>query len=101
MNPNLQHFLLEYQFAMYNNNEQKIRSAITNFQSKIPTNIPIDKLDIFEEHFENALGTFALVKKLQNTEKEYNLYAKDYRDLHYSVRKKHKKIRTIKKKIEK
>ncbi len=101
MNPKLQHCLQEYKFTMYNNDEQKIRSAITNFQSKIPTDIPVDKLDIFEEHFENALGTFALVKKLQKTEKEYDLYTKDYRDLHYSVRKKQKKIRTIEKKIQK
>ena len=101
MNPKLQHCLQEYKFAMYNNDEQKIKSAITNFQSKVPTDIPLDKLDIFEEHFENALGTFSLVKKLQKTEKEYNLYTKDYRDLHYSVRKKQKKIRTIEKKIQK
>jgi len=58
-------------------------------------------LDIFEEHFENALGTFALVKKLQKTEKEYDLFAKDYRDLHFSVRKKEKKIRKIDKRIKK
>ena len=101
MNPKLQHCLQEYKFAMYNNDEQKIKLAITNFQSKVPTDIPLDKLDIFEEHFENALDTFSLVKKLQKTEKEYNLYAKDYRDLHYSVRKKQKKIRTIEKKIQK
>ena len=101
MNPKLQHCLQEYKFATYNNEEQRIINAITNFQSKVPTDIPVDKLDIFEEHFENALGTFALVKKLQKTEKEYELYAKDYRDLHYSVRKKQKKIRTIVKKIEK
>ncbi len=101
MNPKLQHCLQEYKFAMYNNDEQKIKSAITNFQSKVPTDIPLDKLDIFEEHFENALDTFSLVKKLQKTEKEYNLYAKDYRDLHYSVRKKQKKLRTIEKKIQK
>ena len=101
MNPKLQHCLQEYKFDMYLNEEQKIKTAITNFQSKIPTNIPVDKLDIFEEHFENALGTFALVKKLKKTEKEYNSYAKDYRDLHYSVRKKQKKIRTINKKIQK
>jgi len=101
MNPKLQHCLQEYKFAMYDNEEQRIRNAITSFQSKIPTNIPVDKLDIFEEHFENALGTFALVEKLQNTEKEYNLYTEDYRDLHYSVRKKQKKIRTIEKKIQK
>ena len=101
MNPKLQHCLQEYKFAMYNNDEQKIKSAITNFQSKVPNDIPLDKLDIFEEHFENALDTFSLVKKLQKTEKEYNLYAKDYRDLHYSVRKKQKKIRTIEKKIQK
>ncbi len=101
MNPKLQQCLQEYKFAIYNNDEQKIKFAITNFQSKIPSDIPIDKLDIFEEHFENALGTFALVKKLQKTENEYNLYAKDYRDFHYIVRKKQKKIRTIEKKIQK
>jgi DNA repair ATPase RecN len=61
----------------------------------------MDKLDIFEEHFDNALGTFAIVKKLQKTEEEYELFTKDYRDLHFSVRKIEKKIRKIGKKIEK
>ncbi len=57
-------------------------------------------MDIFEEHFENAIGTFALVKKLQKTENEYNLFVKDYRDLHYSARKREKKIRKIENRIE-
>ena len=58
-------------------------------------------MDIFEEHFDNALGTFALVKKLQKTEKEYNLFIQDYRDLHFGVRKKQKKIRKLSERIEK
>jgi len=101
MNPKLQQCLQEYKFVTYNNEEQRITNAIKDFQLLVPTDIPVDKLDIFEEHFENALGTFALVKKLQKTEKEYNSFAKNYRDLHYSVRKKQKKIRTIEKKIKK
>jgi len=100
MNPKLQHCLQEYKFAIYNNEEQKIRAAITNFQKLVPSNLPNDKLDIFDEHFENALGTFALVKKLQKTEKEYNLFVKDYRDLHYGSRKREKKIRKIENRIE-
>ena len=55
---------------------QKIKTAIADFQKFVPSNLPNDKLDIFEEHFENALGTFALVQKLQKTEEEYNLFAK-------------------------
>ncbi len=101
MNPKLQICLQEYKFDIYNNEEQKIRAAITDFQQLVPSNLPNDKLDIFEEHFENALGTFALVKKLQKTEEEYNLFAKDYRELHFSSRKKEKKIRKIKNRIEK
>ena len=81
--------------------KQKIRAAITNFQQLVPSNLPNDKLDIFEEHFENAFGTFALVKKLQKTEEEYNLFVKDYRDLHYDARKREKKIRKIESRIEK
>jgi len=101
MNPKLQNCLQEYKFDIYNNEEQKIISAITGFQQLVPSNLPGDKLDIFEEHFENALGTFALVKKLQKTEEEYNLFAEDYRDFHFSVRKKEKRIRKIDKRIEK
>ena len=101
MNPKLQNCLQEYKFDIYNNEEQKITAAITSFQQLVPPDLPGDKLDIFEEHFENALGTFALVKKLQKTEKEYNLFAEDYRDLHFSVRKKEKKIRKIDKRIKK
>ena len=101
MNPKLQNCLQEYKFDIYNNEEQKIIAAITGFQQLVPSNLPGDKLDIFEEHFENALGTFALVKKLQKTEEEYNLFAEDYRDFHFSMRKKEKKIRKIDKRIEK
>ena len=101
MNPKLQNCLQEYKFDIYNNEEQKIIAAITGFQQLVPFNLPGDKLDIFEEHFENALGTFALVKKLQKTEEEYNLFAEDYRDFHFSVRKKEKRIRKIDKRIEK
>ena len=101
MNPKLQNCLQEYKFDIYNNEEQKIITAITGFQQLVPSNLPGDKLDIFEEHFENALGTFALVKKLQKTEEEYDLFAKEYRGLHFSVRKKEKKIRKIDKRIKK
>ncbi len=101
MNPKLQHCLQEYKFAIYNNDEQKITTAIKSFEQLVPSDLPNDKLDIFEEHFENALGTFALVKKLQKTEEDYNLFAEDYRDLHFNVRKKQKKIRKIDDKIEK
>ncbi len=101
MNPKLQHCLQKYKFDIYNNDEQKLRAAITSFQKQVPSNLPNDKLDIFEEHFENALGTFALVKKLQKTAKEYELFAEDYRDLHFSVRKKQKKIRKLDDKIAK
>ncbi len=101
MNPKLQHCLQEYKFDIYNNDEQKIIAAIKSFEQLVPSDLPNDKLDIFEEHFENALGTFALVKKLQKTEEDYNLFAEDYRDLHFNVRKKQKKIRKIELKIEK
>ena len=101
MNPKLQHCLQEYKFAIYDNEEQRITNAIKDMQKLTPTNLPIDKLDIFEEHFDNALGTFAIVKKLQKTEEEYQLFTKDYRDLHFSVRKIEKKIRKIDEKIKK
>jgi len=101
VNPKLQNCLQEYKFDIYNNEEQKIMAAIIGFQQLVPSNLPSDKLDIFEEHFENALGTFSIVKKLQKAEEEYNLFTKDYRDLHYSVRKKEKKIRKIDKRIKK
>ena len=101
MNPKLQHCLQEYKFDIYKNDEQKITAAIKSFEQLVPSDLPNDKLDIFEEHFESALGTFALVKKLQKTEEDYNLFAEDYRDLHFNVRKKQKKIRKIELKIEK
>ena len=76
MNPKLQYCLQEYKFAIYNTEEQRITSAIKNMQKLTPANLPMDKLDIFEEHFDNALGTFAIVKKLQKTEEEYELFTK-------------------------
>ena len=101
MNPKLQYCLQEYKFAIYNNEEQTITNAIKNMQKLTPANLPVDKLDIFEEHFDNALGTFAIVKKLQKTEQEYELFAKDYKDLHFDVRKIQKKVRKIDQKIKK
>ena len=101
MNPKLQYCLQEYKFAIYNNEEQTITNAIKNMQKLTPANLPMDKLDIFEEHFDNALGTFAIVKKLQKTEEEYELFTKDYKDLHFNVRKIEKKIRKIDQKIKK
>ncbi len=65
MNPKLQYCLQEYKFAIYNTEEQRITNAIKDMQKLTPTNLPMDKLDIFEEHFDNAFGTFAIVKKLQ------------------------------------
>ena len=101
MNPKLQYCLQEYKFAIYNTEEQRITNAIKDMQKLTPANLPMDKLDIFEEHFDNALGTFAIVKKLQKTEQEYELFTKDYRDLHFNVRKIEKKIRRIDQKIKK
>jgi len=101
MNPKLQYCLQEYKFAIYNNEEERITNAIKDMQKLTPANLPIDKLDIFEEHFDNALGTFTIVKKLQKTEEEYELFSKDYRDLHFNVRKIQKKIRKIDEKIKK
>ncbi len=101
MNPKLQYCLQKYKFPIYNKDEEKIRTAIINFQKLTPSNLPVDKLDIFEEHFDNALGTFAIVKKLQKTEEEYELFTKNYKDLHFSVRKIQKKVRKIDQKIKK
>ncbi|GIS76656.1 MAG: hypothetical protein CM1200mP13_00150 [Candidatus Pelagibacterales bacterium] len=70
-------------------------------QKLTPANLPMDKLDIFEEHFDNALGTFAIVKKNQKKGEEYELFTKDYRDFHFNVRKIEKKIRKIDQKIKK
>ena len=47
------------------------------------------------------LGLLQIVKKLQKTEQEYELFTKDYRDLHFNVRKIEKKIRKIDQKIKK
>ena len=101
MNPKLQHCLQEYKFAIYNSEEQNIKTAIQNIQNLTPSNLPNDKLDIFEEHFDNALGTFDIVNKLRKTEEEYDVFTKDYKDMHFSVRKIQKKVRKIDGKIKK
>ena len=101
MNPKLQYCLQEYKFARFDSNGETIKNAILKFQSEAPTNLPDDKMEILEDHFDSALGTFALVDKLKKVEVEYNAYAVDYRDLHFTVRKKQKKILKLNKKIEK
>ena len=55
MNPKLQYCLQEYKFAIYNTEEQRITNAIQDMQKLTPTNLPMDKLDIFEEHFDLSL----------------------------------------------
>ena len=101
MNPKLQYCLQEYKFARYENDSEKIKNAILSFQSVSPSDLPEDKIEIFEDHFDSALGTFGLLEKLKKAEMEYNSYIVDYRDLHFSVRKKQKKILKLDKKIEK
>ena len=101
MNPKLQYCLQEYKFARYDTNGDAIKNAILKFQSDSPTNLPDDKMEILEDHFDSALGTFALVEKLKNAEKVYNDYTIDYRDMHFTVRKKQKKILKLNKKIDK
>ena len=92
--------LQEYKFARFDTNGETIKNAILKFQSEAPTNLPDDKMEILEDHFDSALGTFALVDKLKKVEVEYNAYAVDYRDLHFTVRKKQKKILKLNKKID-
>ncbi len=47
------------------------------------------------------LGLLLLLKNFKKTEQEYELFTKDYRDLHFNVRKIEKKIRKIDQKIKK
>ena len=101
MNPKLQYCLQEYKFARFDTNGENIKNAILKFQSAAPSNLPDDKMEILDDHFDAALATFALVDKLKKAEGEYNDYAVDYRDLHFTVRKKQKKILKLNKKIEK
>ena len=77
---------------------QKSR-AISGIQTANLDYLPEDKVEIFESHFEKTSSTFDLVKKVKSTDNEYNLFIKDYRDLHFKVRKKQKKILKIDKKI--
>ena len=101
MNPKLQYCLQEYKFEKYVSEKESINAAILEFQSAVPKELPYDKAEIFEEHFEYALGTFEIVKKLTNIEVEYNLYAENYRDLHFNVRKIEKKILKLENRIKK
>ena len=101
MNPKLQYCLQEYKFAKFDSNGEAIKNAILTFQAAAPTDLPEYKLEIFEDHFDSALATFALVEKVKKAESEYNSYTGDYRDLHFKTRKKQKKIRKLNKKIDK
>ena len=99
MNPRLQYCLQEYKFANYDNNENQLKTAISSIQAANLDYLPEDKVEIFNSHFEKASSTFDLVKKVKTTDNEYNLFIKDYRDLHFKVRKKQKKIIKIDKKV--
>ena len=99
MNPRLQYCLQEYKFANYDNNENQLKTAISSIQAANLDYLPEDKVEIFDSHFEKTSSIFDLVKKVKTTDNEYNLFIKDYRDLHFKVRKKQKKILKIDKKI--
>ena len=101
MNPRLQYCLQEYKFSSYNTNERELRNDIANIQSLNFNYLPENKTEIINSHFEKALLTFDLAKKVQETENEYNLFTKDYRPLHFKVRKIQKKIFKIDNKIKK
>ena len=99
MNPRLQYCLQEYKFANYDNNENQLKTAISSIQAANLDYLPEDKVEIFDSHFEKTSSIFDLVKKVKTTDNEYNLFIKDYRDLHFKVRKKQKKILKIDKNI--
>ena len=101
MNPTLQYCLQEYKFSNFEIKENEIKSSIDKFDDIILANLPADKLSFFQRHVDNSRYSFEIVDELKKVEKEYNLYIQDYRDLHFSVRKKQKKIRKISKRIEK
>ncbi len=101
MNPTLQYCLQEYKFSNFEIKENEIKSSIDKFDDIILANLPADKLSFFQRHVDNSRYSFEIVDELKKAEKEYNLYIQDYRDLHFSVRKKQKKIRKISKRIEK
>ena len=101
MNPKLQYCLQEYKFANYSNNADVINKSITDFGDIILANLPADKLSYFQRHVDNSKYSFELVNEVKSTEKLYNDYAVDYRDLHFKTRKKQKKILKLNKKIDK
>jgi len=101
MNPKLQYCLQEYKFTKYFNEGEIINSAILEFQTAVPKNLPFDKSDIFQEHFDSAFGTFKIVKKLSEVQKNYDDFSINYRDLHFNVRKIQKRILKIESKIKK
>ena len=100
-NPRLQYCLQEYKFLNYKNNETELRNHISNAQLLNIDYIPEDKTEIFRSHFAKALLTFDLVNNVRKSETEYNLFAKDYKSLHFKVRKIQKKLLKIDSKIKK
>ena len=101
MNPRLQYCLQEYKFPIFENNADKIKFSIDKFAKIKFANLPADKINIFESHIKNARNSFEKIDELKKAEQQYNTYTKDYRDLHFSSRKKEKKIRKIEKRIKK
>ena len=101
MNPKLQYCLQEYKFANFNINEEQIKNSINNFDDIILANLPADKLSYFQRHVDNSKYSFELVDEVQSAQAIYDDYAIDYRDLHFTTRKKQKKIFKLNKKIDK
>ena len=92
------------------NKIKKLKSEIRNLdkddassKNKLELKIENYKLEIAE--LKNKIPETWKSQKKQKmqkeTEEEYSLFAEDYRDLHFSVRKKQKKIRKIDNKIKK
>jgi len=101
MNPRLQDCLQEYKFELYENNGNLIKANINELNTLDLTYLPETKKQLLKNTFNDAVITFELVNKIKKTQSAVSEYEKNYRSLHFSVRKIQKKQFKLENKIKK
>jgi len=101
INPRLQECIQEYEFEIYDKNEQNIKNNINKLSLIDANYVPDINKKLFNSIYNNSLLTFELIEEIKKSEKLLQEYSKNYKYLHQSVRKIQKRQYKIDEKIRK
>ena len=99
-NPKLQQCLENYLFVEYDSRQDELQQSITRMRTADLSYLPDEYQDRLNESFAMAAGTFELVDKVRQAERELEEYSPQYRPQHIEVRRIQKSIRKLGDEIE-